>query len=534
MIQRRAGPSARAGRTLLRLVVLAFVLGGMAWVARSAATWYFLDRGGAILRANMAREKDARRALEWLRLAEYTDPRNPLLHLYMGLYHTKMNDGRSAEKSFRQFGDLADKDLGYFFRVFYATRETPAAGATATATASVGAIAVSTSTRPPPLPTIDLEQNEVSPPTALLFAWMAIHRMDKDLAKRALDRARPLEGRAFQYHFARAVWAFRTGERRQAVEELDHAFSLRDGDKSDGALGVGLIPFAFHLDRHEGDITPQVGPWIGQITTSPDATNNLTAEMLAATAVLAQHRGEHRRSIQWAELARKRYAGEIARLGLTEHVEAMVWPLAYSSLVARSARKYHVDPLLVFSVIREESHFNPGASSRVSARGLMQLMPKTAAWIAQMMKWGMYNDELLSNPSDNIEFGTYYLAYLKQSLGGGEDALPWVLAAYNGGIGNVKRWLSLKQTSKGPDTDAIEFKETRDYIMKVTSSLKNYRRLYSDHLAELDLPQESVAATDAALAGAAGSGADVPDDPSPAPGGSPASRPPRKPSRKRR
>lgn len=485
-------PNARAGRALLRLVLLLFFLGGAAWVAKDFATRYFLDRGGAILRANLAREKDARRALEWLRLAEYTDPKNPLLHLYMGLYHTKVGDAKSAEASFRSFGDLAEKDLGYFFRVLYAARDGAlgSQSAPATATASVGAIVVSTSTRPPPLPGIDLEGNEVSPPTAVLFAWMGIHRMDKDLANRALERAASLDGRSFQLHFARAVWAFRTGERRKAVDELERAFAVRDGDKSDGVMGVGLVPFSFWLDRHDGEITPQVGPWIGQLVTHPEATNTLTCEMLAAMAVMAQHRSEHKRSIQWADLARKRYAGELTRLGLTEHVERMVWPLAYASLVARSARKYHVDPLLVFSVIREESHFNPTASSRVSARGLMQLMPKTAAWIASLMKWQMYNDELLSNPSDNIEFGTYYLAYLKQALGGGEDALPWVLAAYNGGIGNVKRWLSLKETSAGPDLEAIEFKETRDYIAKVTGSLKNYQRLYGSRLAEFDLPQE--------------------------------------------
>ena len=521
---------ARAGRALLRLVLLVFLLAGVAWIARDLATRYFLDRGGSILRANLAREKDARRALEWLRLAEYTDPKNPLLHLYMGLYHTKVGDGRAAEAEFRQFGDLAEKDLGYFIRVLYATREAPGASAPASATASVGAIVVSTSTRPPPLPNVELEANDVSPPTAVLFAWMGIQRMDRELTKRALERAAPLEGRSYQFHFARAVWAFRTGERRQALEELERAFALRDGDKSDGSLGVGLLPFAFWLERHDGDIAPQVGPWIGQLVTQPDAANALTAEMLAAMAVMGQHRQEYRRSIQWAELARKRYAVELERLGLVEHVDRMVWPLSYSTFVAQASRKYHVDPLLVFSVIREESHFNSSANSRVSARGLMQLMPKTAAWIAQMMKWSGYNDELLQNPSDNIEFGTYYLAYLRQALGGGEDALPWVLAAYNGGIGNVKKWLALKETSGGPDVEAIAFKETRDYIMKVTGSLKQYRRLYGSRLAELDLPAETVTATDAALAGAALPEADAAGA-SPAPGASP--RPKKSPRKKR-
>ena len=114
------GQTSRAGGILLRLVVLGCLAAALLWVARDLATRYFLDRGGRILRANLAREKDARPALEWLRLAEYTDPRNPMLHLYMGLYHTKSGDARAAERSFRQFGDLAEKDLGYFLRVLYA------------------------------------------------------------------------------------------------------------------------------------------------------------------------------------------------------------------------------------------------------------------------------------------------------------------------------------------------------------------------------------------------------------------------------
>jgi soluble lytic murein transglycosylase len=135
----------------------------------------------------------------------------------------------------------------------------------------------------------------------------------------------------------------------------------------------------------------------------------------------------------------------------------------------------------VMAVIRSESVFNANATSHVGARGLMQLMPRTAAWIAQMLRWANFSQEILANPSDNIEFGCYYLAYLRDSLGATDEALPWVLAAYNGGIGNVKRWMEMKATVNGqPDLEAIEFKETRDYIRKVTEAHRIYESLYGE------------------------------------------------------
>ena len=103
-------------------------------------------------------------------------------------------------------------------------------------------------------------------------------------------------------------------------------------------------------------------------------------------------------------------------------------------LVQRSAARHKVPPELVLGVIRVESNFRPLARSRVGARGLMQLMPRTAASLARRLDWEDYD---IVDPAFNIEAGTAFLAYLLRAFKG--DA-SLALAAYNTGPARVKRW----------------------------------------------------------------------------------------------
>ena len=103
-------------------------------------------------------------------------------------------------------------------------------------------------------------------------------------------------------------------------------------------------------------------------------------------------------------------------------------------LVQRSAVRHRVQPELVLGVIKVESNFRPGARSRVGARGLMQLMPRTAASLARRLDWKDYD---IVDPAFNIEAGTTFLAYLLRVFGGDETL---ALAAYNTGPARVKRW----------------------------------------------------------------------------------------------
>ncbi|MDC7232424.1 MAG: lytic transglycosylase domain-containing protein [Spirochaetales bacterium] len=128
---------------------------------------------------------------------------------------------------------------------------------------------------------------------------------------------------------------------------------------------------------------------------------------------------------------------------------------------------------LILGVIRRESAFHEGISSRVGAGGLMQLMPATADDLARRHRM---EDWDLMNPEDNITLGTLYLHWLIDR--------PWtdsyvdVLAAYNGGGGNLRTW-KRRFGSSDPDLfiQSIPFRETRDYVRKVIVAAASYRYL---------------------------------------------------------
>lgn len=128
---------------------------------------------------------------------------------------------------------------------------------------------------------------------------------------------------------------------------------------------------------------------------------------------------------------------------------------------------------LILGVIRRESAFHEGISSRVGAGGLMQLMPATAAELARKHRMSEWD---LMNPEDNIILGTLYLNWLLER--------PWtnsyvdVLAAYNGGGGNLRTW-KRRYPSSDPDLfiQSIPFRETRDYVRKVIVAAASYRYL---------------------------------------------------------
>ena len=123
-----------------------------------------------------------------------------------------------------------------------------------------------------------------------------------------------------------------------------------------------------------------------------------------------------------------------------EAAERAQHPLYYGDLVLSYSASQGLDPALVAAVILSESSFDPMAESRVGARGLMQLMEDTAAWIAHKLKEDgpSYTFDLLYDPEVNIRYGTWYLGYLSRRYDG--DATK-VICAYHAGQGNVDAWL---------------------------------------------------------------------------------------------
>lgn len=154
----------------------------------------------------------------------------------------------------------------------------------------------------------------------------------------------------------------------------------------------------------------------------------------------------------------------------------MTRPVKYVDLVNTYAKEYNVDPLLVMSVIKVESNFDPSVKSKAGALGLMQLMPDTAESINNMRNTH-FTVEDLKKPDKNIEMGTAYLSYLLHHFKNHDLAI----AAYNGGIGNVKEWLSNESFSKdGQTLDDIPSSETKYYVVKVENQYNIYKIFYED------------------------------------------------------
>ena len=142
------------------------------------------------------------------------------------------------------------------------------------------------------------------------------------------------------------------------------------------------------------------------------------------------------------------------------------------------AQLNQVDPYLIAAVIKTESNFNNKAVSAKGALGLMQLMPDTAAWIANQMGKKDFKTQDLYNQETNIALGSWYLANLLKEFKG--DTIL-VLASYNGGRGNVKEWLENKHWNGEHNTlDQIPFPETRQFVRKVLWNYKMYNYLYDD------------------------------------------------------
>lgn len=152
-------------------------------------------------------------------------------------------------------------------------------------------------------------------------------------------------------------------------------------------------------------------------------------------------------------------------------VMRFVYPFPYREIIEAEAERYGLDPLLVVSVIRTESGFSPAARSRVGARGLMQLMPTTAAWAARKASLRGYSLERIEEPAVNVRLGCWYLSYLERQFPGELDV---VLAAYNAGQGNVARW------RKHPDAIAAAFPETRQYVKRGLRTYQIYQWLYPE------------------------------------------------------
>ena len=160
--------------------------------------------------------------------------------------------------------------------------------------------------------------------------------------------------------------------------------------------------------------------------------------------------------------------------------------LKYPELIRKYSAEYGLDPTYVAGVIYTESKFRERAVSRVGARGLMQIMPKTGAEIAQALGERLdpeNSDDLerLFDPETSIRYGCYYL---RQQLDRFDQNAAVTLAAYNAGPEKAAKWLK----EYGLDDDGrikyIPYPETSNYVTRVFGAQKIYAFLYTKELTE--------------------------------------------------
>ncbi len=156
------------------------------------------------------------------------------------------------------------------------------------------------------------------------------------------------------------------------------------------------------------------------------------------------------------------------------------WRLVYPVHYYNDIKEFMLNnnPVLVLSVIKEESHFDTKATSAVSAKGLMQLMPQTAEEVRIGYGLNFEDANYLYNPRNNIQLGCMYLSKLKK-INNGNNFLA--ILSYNGGAGMVKSWQNrLKYSDFDEFLEQVPYSETQNYLKKVYKAYWNYARIYGE------------------------------------------------------
>ena len=154
-------------------------------------------------------------------------------------------------------------------------------------------------------------------------------------------------------------------------------------------------------------------------------------------------------------------------------IKEITLPLRHEDVIRQQSRDKNLDPALVAAVIYRESKFRDATSS-AGAKGLMQILPSTAQFIAHRSGGTQFEVRDLADPQINISYGSWYLRYLLDRYDGNEVA---AVAAYNAGHERVDDW-----GGGGLTLDDIRFAETEDYARDVMDKRGEYRDKYRSEL----------------------------------------------------
>ncbi len=157
------------------------------------------------------------------------------------------------------------------------------------------------------------------------------------------------------------------------------------------------------------------------------------------------------------------------------YLQERAYPRRFADLIRAEALTFGIEPLVLFSLIRQESLFEEGARSFAAAQGLAQIIPDTGAWVAERLSYPNYTNDLVYRPYINVKFGAYYLDWVRDYLDGN---LISALVGYNAGPGNSDTWRKRSGADDALFVEQLTFTEPRIYIQAIVANLYHYTRLY--------------------------------------------------------
>jgi soluble lytic murein transglycosylase len=162
---------------------------------------------------------------------------------------------------------------------------------------------------------------------------------------------------------------------------------------------------------------------------------------------------------------------------VAQHDYGLRYLAPFRERVAPKARELALDDGWVYGLMRQESRFVMDARSSVGAKGLMQLMPATARWVAKKIGLADYHPSRVAEMDTNVTLGTRYLKMVLESL----DNQPVLAsAAYNAGPARARKWRADRPLEGAIYAETIPFNETRDYVKKVMSNAVYYALLFGN------------------------------------------------------
>ena len=297
-----------------------------------------------------------------------------------------------------------------------------------------------------------------------------------------------------------AYWAARAHLRLRRPAQMSRwlALAAQSPRTFYGLLAQRALGIKLRFDRHTHALQPA---HVAELAAEPRSARAMAllqvGERLRAERELKNLNGGATPAMTQALLAfadHARIPGLAFRLGhrlaATEHPGPNIGILdgaLYPIPPWRPKGGFTVDRALIYALIRQESGFNPNAKSRDGARGLMQLMPSTASFIARDRGFRKRRRRELFDPETNLELGQRYISHLlaDQTVGGDLFRLT---TAYNGGPGNLNKW-QRKMDYRGDPLMFIESlpsRETRLFIERVLANLWIYRARLEQPAPSLD------------------------------------------------